>query len=361
VKTLILKPSSLGDVIQALPVLRLLKRHRPQSQVYWWIESRWTSLLENDPDLSGVIPFHRQRWTSPRYWPEMGASLLGMRSEQFDWVIDLQSLARSSLVAWLTGGKFTIGIEDPREGAAALYDVAVPRPSWGTHAADWYLAVLPRLGIPLEGEFQWLPERPDVAERLRARWPVDGGGRWVALQPGARWPNKRWPAEHFIALVRHLVSTDPQLRCVVLGGAEDQPLGQALAAAVPGGRCLDVTGLTTLPEMIEWLRASSALVTNDTGPMHAAAALGTPIVALFGPTHPRRTGPYGQLDGVLQTSDLACVPCLTSTCNHPEPLACLRAITPSRVGSAVAERLATRHKPTGKWLASGAPPLRLLR
>ena len=130
----------------------------------------------------------------------------------------------------------------------------------------------------------------------------------IALQPGARWPNKRWPAENFAELVRLTAKNFPAARFAILGDAEDKPLGEIISRAAPE-RCLNLCGETSLPEMIEWLRLCDLMVTNDTGPMHVAAALGKPLVALFGPTEPRRTGPYGQLENVLRI-DLPCSPCL---------------------------------------------------
>ena len=117
----------------------------------------------------------------------------------------------------------------------------------------------------------------------------------LLLQPGARWENKRWPAEHFAELVRLLAKKFPDARFAILGSGEDQPLGEAIARAAPE-RCLNLCGATSLPEMIEWIRLGDLMITNDTGPMHVAAALGKPLVALFGPTEPRRTGPYGQFE-----------------------------------------------------------------
>jgi ADP-heptose:LPS heptosyltransferase len=110
---------------------------------------------------------------------------------------------------------------------------------------------------------------------------------------------------------------------------EDQEAGRIIAAAVPG-RSRDLTGRTSLPEMVEWLRRCDLVVSNDTGPMHVAAALGKKIVAIFGPTEPARTGPYGQLPNVLQLK-LPCVPCMTSTCKLATPLECLRGIGPAAV------------------------------
>ena len=335
-KILILKPSSLGDVVQALPVLRLLKRHLPASEIYWWIDSNLAPLLEGDPDLAGVVPFARRRWATPRHWPEIWRSIRWLRQQAFDWVIDLQCLMRSGAFAWLTNGKLLIGLDEPREGARGFYDLIVRRPSALTHAVDWYLSVLPPLGVPADGEFQWLPERPGLAESVRRKWPVERA-KWIIIQPGARWLNKRWPAESYAEVVRRLAATNLEFQFVILGGEEDRPLGEVIAR-VDGRRCLDLTGRISLPEMVEWIRLSKLMVTNDTGPMHVAAALGTPVVALFGPTEPRRTGPYRQLEHVVRL-ELPCVPCLKPRCAYAKPLECLRAISPAAVVDAVQRRL----------------------
>lgn len=327
-KILILKPSSLGDVVQALPVLRSLKRHHPAAEIYWWLAAELAPLLAGDPDLAGIIPFERRRWSSPWRWHELVASVQGMRARRFDWVIDLQGLARSGSFAWLANGAFTIGLADPREGASGFYDVAVPRPSWHTHAVDWYLGVLPYLRTPAATDFDWLPSRPDAADTVRRRFNP-ARERLIVLQPGARWMNKRWPAQHFVAVIRQLAREFSEARFVVLGSREDIPLGEALATAEPL-RCLDLTARTSLPEMVEWVRASSLVITNDTGPMHVAAALRKPMVALFGPTEPARTGPYGQPESVLRVP-LACAPCLKGSCAWSQPMACLRDLTPDAV------------------------------
>ena len=335
-RILILKPSSLGDVVQALPVLRLIKRHLPSSEIYWWIDSSLSPLLEGDPDLAGVVLFERRRWASPIHWGEVWRSVRWLRQQDFDWVIDLQCLMRSGVFAWLANGRLSVGLDEPREGARGFYDHIVQRPTPLTHAVDWYLRVLPVLGVPVNSDFQWLPSRPAVAESVRRQWPVEKA-RWIVLQPGARWSNKRWPVESYAELVRLLVPALPEFHFAVLGGAEDRALGEAIARVDPV-RCLDLTGRLSLPEMVEWIRLSKLMVSNDTGPMHVAAALGTPVVALLGPTEPRRTGPYRQLDHVQQLN-LPCVPCLKARCAWVNPFECLRALPPSAVFAAVQKRL----------------------
>jgi len=334
-KILLLKPSSLGDVIQALPVLRLLKLHFKDAEIFWWIDSALAPLLEGDPDLAGSVRFERQRWGKPQHWPEMFLSIRWLRAQKFDLVIDLQCLLRSAVFAWLANGKKLAGLEEVREGARGFYDLAVPRKSFHTHAVDWYLAVLPALGVPVHKNFIWLPERPAVAAEVKQKWlgknPQSAvrNPQFILLQSGARWANKRWPAKYFAELVRRLAERFPETRFAILGNGEDKPLGEIISRAAPE-RCLNLCGETSLPEMIEWVRLCDLMVTNDTGPMHVAAALGKPLVALFGPTEPRRTGPYGQLENVLRL-DLPCSPCLKSVCHFEKPEECLRALPPALV------------------------------
>lgn len=338
-KILILKPSSLGDVIQALPVLRLLKLHYRNAEIYWWIDSRLAPLLKDDPDLDWVITWERRGWDSLKRWRKLWEEVRFLRAQNFDLVIDLQSLARSGTFAWLANGKLLVGLNEIREGARGFYDLAVPRASYHTHAADWYLSVLPKLGVPIHNNFNWLPERPQISAAIRAKWPVTGR-RWIVLQPGARWLNKRWPVENFAALTRLLAAKLPEVHFAILGGADDRALGETIAAAVPE-RCLNLCGEISLQEMIEWLRVADLMVSNDTGPMHAAAALGKPVVAIFGPTEPRRTGPYGQVAETLR-QPLPCAPCMKPACVNVDKLACLRGITPERVAAEALRRWRTK-------------------
>ena len=335
-KVLILKPSSLGDVVQALPLLRLLKQHRPDAEVHWWLASELCPLLAGDADLATVIPFERKRWRSPTYWPDGFDQIRALRAARYDWVIDLQGLARSALFAWLANGAFTIGLELEREGAHLAYDLAVPRPKDKPHAVEWYLAVARALGIPVHDSFAWLPARPEIAAQVETKCPHNGA-RWLGINPGARWDNKRWPVEHFTELVRQLAARDANFRFALFGGPGDWQLTDTIQRAAPD-RCVNFAGRTALPEFIELLRGCELLVTNDTGPMHLAAALRKPIVSLFGPTSPEQTGPYGQESFALR-HPLPCAPCMKSRCHWVEPLACLRGISPASVADEVMRRL----------------------
>jgi heptosyltransferase I len=337
-KILILKPSSLGDVVQALPVLRLIKLHRPESEVYWWIDANLAPLLYGDPDLAGVVKFERRKWARPANLRQLWLDLQWVREQHFDWVIDLQCLARSGIFSWLARGNFTVGLDESREGARGFYDRAARRASFHTHAVDWYLEVLKFLRVPVHRDFEWLPVRKSVAEGIRRKWPVEERP-WVILQPGARWLNKRWPVEHFRKLMEQVAEKQPEVGFAVLGGADERPLARSIldGTQIPS---VDLCGQLSLLEMVEWIRACRLMVTNDTGPMHVAAALRKPLVALFGPTEPARTGPYGQLGHALRVP-LPCVPCLKDTCYRPIQFECLKSLPPSVVAETVRRRLSS--------------------
>ncbi|MFN7138203.1 MAG: glycosyltransferase family 9 protein, partial [Limisphaerales bacterium] len=283
----------------------------------------------------GIFTFERKRWRCPLKWHEMVGSVKEMRRHRFDLVIDLQGLARSGTFAWLANGGTLVGVDDPREGAGGYYDIAVSRPSYQTHAVDWYLQVLERLKVPVDRPFVWLPVN-DYAQAI-VKEQQGGRNRYILLNPGARWVNKRWPAEYFALLAQKIAATYPEITIVITGAKNEAYLGEQIKAAVPD-RCLDLTGKTSLVEMVEWIRGGLLMVTNDTGPMHIAAAVGTPVISLFGPTDADRTGPYGQSHNAIRVS-LPCAPCMKDRCENPNYLECLTRISPERVLEEIHSRL----------------------
>ncbi len=333
-RILILKPSSLGDVIHAIPVLRNLRLTYPDAEIDWWVARGLAPLLEKDPDLSQCLLFDRDRWSMPLYWPELLRHIRTLRARRYDLVIDLQALARSATFGWAVNGGTFLGLDDRREGAPLFYDRVIPPPARRIHAVERYLNVVPVLGQRVRWDFEWLPVSAVEREELHDAHPDEGP--WVALQPGARWPTKQWPVPAFSRLL-HILKARGVTRFVVLGGKEDCEKGAALREEHPD--LLDLTGKASLRSMIEWLRRAAVMVTNDTGPMHVAAAVGTRVVAPFGPTDPVRTGPFGQEDRVLQAG-ISCVPCLKSYCSRPVAMECLDRIAPEQVAQAVEWALA---------------------
>lgn len=332
-----MKPSSLGDVIHALPVLRHLRHRWPEAYISWWLDTSFYSLLEHDPDLNGLIPFKRKSWAGPGGWRDLFGVLRKVRAEKYDLILDLQGLFRTGILSWLSAGSRLVGVQDLREFAFGFYDHSVPRPSFETHAVDWYLSVIRSLEVDTSKDFVWLPPRETAIQRVLERWPQFLTDQYAVLVPSARWKNKRWPVEYFARLVQLSEKSSPALRFVVVGSGDDVSIGEEIKRAAPG-RVDNLAGCTDLPEMIEVIRFSKLVITNDTGPMHVAAALRKPTVSLFGPTHPARTGPYGQ-NTLVQRMPVPCAPCMKDVCHNPVEIECLRKITPESICAIMARLL----------------------
>jgi lipopolysaccharide heptosyltransferase I len=332
VKILVVKPSSLGDIIHALPTVRILRRAFPQSHIAWLVNENFAPILDGCPVINHVIPFARHRYNTPHGMMELAHLLAALRRERFDWAIDLQCLLRSSLVTLATGARRRTGLADGREGSTNFYNEHIKIPASNMHAVDRYLMVPRQLGIAVDNvEF---PLAPDP------RGPKAGLEKLILINPGARWPTKRWPAPRFGELLARLAAVWPDHRLAIIGSADERITADSIAAAAHAPVEV-LAGRTTLPQLLDLMRRSALLISNDSGPMHLAVAVGTPVVAIFGPTNPRHTGPYpASTHAVLRTS-LPCSPCLKSQCNEPEPMKCLNDIEVEQVVAA-AERLMKR-------------------
>jgi len=212
------------------------------------------------------------------------------------------------------------------------------------HAVDRYLLVAKAVGAVESGapEFRFRIPQTDYEEvdRLLSRSGVTPEMSWVAMNVSARWPTKRWPAASFAEVADRL----QQEGCgaVVMIGGPDERADVAAVSGMMKTPAIDLAGVTTVGLLPALLSRASLLITNDSGPMHIAAAVGTPVVALFGPTSAVRTGPYGVGHAVL-TGEVPCSPCFSRTCHNTLPLECLRTVSPEQVlVAARAQRSLTR-------------------
>ena len=280
-RILIVKPSSLGDIVHALPTLRALRIGYPRAHIAWLVKRQWAALLERADGLDRV-------WDVGPGLAGWLSVVSGLRAERFDLVVDLQGLLRSGVMAWLTGCRRRVGFANAREGSPLLYTDRVPVPTTEMHAVDRYLLAAAAAGAPWQGEPQFglhpLPEDEHAVDTLLDQHGVRRGAPWVAFGVSARWPTKRWPAESFAAVAEALQRA-PGVRAVLIGGAEDRQASREVIAHMSGSP-VDITGKTGLRLLPALLSSASVLVTNDSGPMHVASAVGTPVVAIFGPTSP---------------------------------------------------------------------------
>lgn len=324
-RVLLVKPSALGDVVHALPIAALIKRKWPASRLSWLISRPFLPLLETNPHVDELLPFDRHRgggfWRHPGQVKRLGRRL---RDGRFDLVIDLQGLFRSAWLAWQSRAPIRIGFSYAREGAPIFYNHRIRTPAGERHAIERYLDVTEALGLgraPVEFSLVTTPEDDAAVRSLLS--PL-GGAPYAVVLPGTNWPTKRWPPEHAAALSLQL---EAQLRLrVVIAGARDATEAAALITH-RNPAALSAVNRTSVRELVALLRGASLVVSNDSGPMHLAAALGVPLVVPFGPTSPGRTGPYRRPASVVRL-DLVCSPCFSRTCVHQT---CLRALDPDPV------------------------------
>ncbi|HUB24158.1 MAG TPA: lipopolysaccharide heptosyltransferase II [Tepidisphaeraceae bacterium] len=310
-RILIFKPSAIGDVVHTLPILNLLKRRWPEAKISWLLTPICAPLVEGHPQVEEVIQFNRKRyghaWRSPTASTAFFKFIKGLRDRQFDWVLDFQGLFRSGLMSWGTGAPVRVGFDDAREGAPMFYTHAVSSGGWwNQHAIGRYLHMAAAVGCEMGPvEFRFVC---DDADRAAAAAMIPGKNGYAALVPGTHWDTKKWPIEKFARLVKPLKDRFG-LECITLGG----PADATMAANIQGAT--NLCGRTTLRQTIALIERAALIVANDSGPMHIACALNRPLVALFGPTSPLLTGPYGRPDTVLRL-DLPCSPCYSRTCSH---------------------------------------------
>ncbi|MFW6113199.1 MAG: lipopolysaccharide heptosyltransferase II [Thermodesulfobacteriota bacterium] len=339
-RILIVKLSSLGDVVHALPTLEALRSLYPQGYITWLVEEPHAPVLAGHPALDEVWPMPRLRPGNGRFLPDLRDSFKlarRLREQPFDLVIDLQGLLKSALWVVLSRSPGKLGYDRTRElSYLALTERLAPyNPE--AHAVWRYLNIARSLGAPAEPpRFRLgLPLPVDVSHLL----PSEMSQPLAVVHPGARWPTKLWPAARWACLADWL-ARDKNFRVVITGSPGDCGLAEKMVALTET-RPLNLAGRTTLPELAALLKKAEVAVTTDTGPMHLAAALGTPVAALFGPTAPWRTGPFGEGHEVVRL-ELDCSPCFQRRC--PEPR-CLLELPVSQARAAVEKILVRRQNP----------------
>jgi len=308
----IVKLSSLGDVVHALPVAATLRARLPAARLSWVVERREARVLAGHPALDEIVTVDTRGWRRARSagalveaMGQLTAVVGRLRREQIDVALDLQGLFKSGVLTALTRAPLRLGFtaRSCREPLSALgTNRRVPRPA-GRHVVEEYLALLAPLGIgePVM-EFR-LPSRPAAEATVNEFFTAAGlkpRDRVVVLNPGAGRPDKRWPPERFRALARRLAEAGA--RVVVVWGPGEEVAARTIAEPGPG-RHVALAPSTDLDELIATLRRASLLVAGDTGPLHLAAALGTPCVGIYGPTAARRNGPWGVGHLTLQGRD----------------------------------------------------------
>ena len=332
-KILIIKPSSLGDVIHGLPVLHALSLRFPEAELHWVVAKGFDGILEDHPLIHRLWIIDKESWKKPgniaRTCVDLKRLWRDLRREKFDLVIDLQGLFRSAMICLFTGAKERVGFESAKEGAKFTYKYRVGTET-EVHAVERNLLLAQFVGCEPAGPVFALPALGEVPEIAK------GMGQYAVIAPSAATLVKRWPAECFGRVASLL-----PIPSIIVGGRSDAALGDEVAR-LSGSRAVSLAGKTSIKELGAIIRSAKFLVTSDSGPMHLAAALSIPVFAIFGPTSPVRTGPYGKIHTIIRL-ELPCSPCFTR-----KPCAdwrCIREVTPEMVLEAIA----------GKNLLSSCP------
>lgn len=282
---LLIKPGSMGDVIHALPVASAIRQAWPEAELTWVVDPRWAPLLSGNPAVSAVRHFPREDFRGAGGWSRALRWYAGLRGLKPDVVVDLQGLLRSALMAKCSGGKTILGLGDAREGAGFVYSQSAATVS-DEHAVRRYLRVLslPGIAVPEKCVFP-LPggESPELPEG------------YVVLHPFARGAGKSLGAEAIQAFVSEFRGRSSA--CLVTVGRGDMPPG------LPDG-VVDLCGKTSLDGLIGILRGARFVVSVDSGPMHLAAAVGTPLLGIHTWSDPRRVGPYSDHAWIWQGGEI---------------------------------------------------------
>jgi lipopolysaccharide heptosyltransferase I len=330
---LIIRLGSLGDVIHGIPAAAALRRHFPRARIDWIVDPQYVELLDAVDGLSGVIPFDPRGLTrSGEAW----ARISDLRRDRYDAVIDFQGLLKSATLARLAGGQRTIGFPRAhlREPMASLFYTTTPDPAPAVHVIHKTMALLAPIGVVDRSVRFPFKSDASVPSAVAERFGRDG---FALINPGAAWPNKRWPPVRFGA-VAAAIRREHGFRSLVLWGPGEESLAAAVANASEG--TADVSPPTRITDILRIARGARLMVSGDTGPLHIAGAAGTPLVALFGPTDAARNGPWSPDDVVLSLY-AACSCRYERRCRRiPSATACIEDISVDEVVRGIRQRLA---------------------
>jgi heptosyltransferase I len=288
-KFLIVRLGSLGDIIHAVPAAAALRRSFPQASIDWLVDGRHRDLLELVPVVDRRIVVNTSSAGSL-------SSVLGdLRRARYDAALDLQGLLKSAVLARLSGALRVIGFPpDLLRERAARFLYTETAGDTAPHVIDKNLSMLKAVGVRMPGiEFPLDDRHPRMAAEARSRLGIEDGQRFALINPGAAWPNKRWPPVYFAEVSRELAKRH-DLRSLVLWGPGEEHIAEAVVAA--SDNTAAISPPTSISDLISLSKAAALMISGDTGPMHIAGALGTPLVGIFGPTDPQRNGPWGEDD-----------------------------------------------------------------
>lgn len=321
-KILIIKLSSIGDLFHALPAVHNLKVEL-DAQIDWITTSPYVDLVNSFTDVDTVIPFYRHNFFS--HFPKFISKL---RASKYDMVIDLQGLLKSALVSRMAKAKNRIGPSFHREGSRFFYSAVAGKRNKDRHAVEENLDIIHHLGLNLIP-----PEFPVAFPKKVLSEPHPR----VAICPASRWETKNLPTQSFIDIGNALLKQD-SASIFLLGGPEDKEICSEIEERLEA-KVTNLAGKLSLVETGSILQKMDLMISNDSGPLHMGVAAGVQTLSIYGPTDPKRTGPFGKIHKVIQ-ADLECMPCFSRTCPSRD-IACMTTLDPLTVIKATREMLSS--------------------
>jgi heptosyltransferase I len=334
-RVLIVRLGALGDIVHGLPVAAALRERYPDAQIDWLVDVRHRAVL----DLVPVI--NRRVAVDTRSARGMLAAVRDLRRQHYDAAVDLQGLIKSAALARLSGAHPVVGFTRAhvREKAASLFYSLHSDAGTVAHVVDKNLSVLSLFGITERvRRFPFTLPPSSAARDVAERAARDGRRGYALINPGAAWPNKRWPAERFGEIAAALVERFALLPVVLWGPGEQALAGRIVETS--GGAAM-IAPPTEVADVLALSRDARLTVSGDTGPLHLAAAVGAPIVAIFGPTNPVRNGPW-DADDISLSRFGDCVCHYQRRCRRSR--ACIEDISVEDVRGAIDRRLAAEHQ-----------------
>lgn len=340
-KILVIKMSAIGDVIHALPAVNALRRSLPDAHIAWLVEEAASEIVTSHRAVDRVLVSKRQGWVRGLLSRSCLESVNGirvfvesLRDTTYDLVIDFQGLLKSAAMVGLSRGDKKLGYNRTREFSYVVLNHRVPPFDVDKHAIFRYLNLIRHLGIEI-GDIRFdIPFGDDERSRVRAMLSGKGweGRDVVCVNPVAKWDTKLWSRRKFSGLADRI---SEELGCLVVlsGSRADRKEVEGIVSRMRRDSCVNLAGLTDLKHLAALYEMSKCVVSTDTGPMHLSAAVGTPVVALFGPTAPWRTGPFGEGHEIVR-AELSCSPCFKKKC---ESVACMKLISVEQVFDSVSE------------------------
>lgn len=292
---LIVRLGSLGDIIHALPIVAAARASRPEATLGWAVDARHRELLSL---VSGLDRVHVVGDGGGRPgWRSFVRAVREVRRARYDAAVDAQGLLKSAALARASGARRVVGFPwaHVRERAARLFYTDTPDPGAQPHVVFKNLALVRALGIQTDGppRFPLRVTESPVPAQIRGDLAIGPDGSFAVINPGGAWPNKRWPPERFGRAAAHLRDRHGIASTVAWGPGEQATAREVAAASRGAAR---VSPETSIADLVAVLRCAALVVSGDTGPLHIAAALGTPIVGIYGPTNPARNGPWSRQD-----------------------------------------------------------------